>query len=92
MVTINDKPKQSGTRSGKRIADKLFGVLSSMGAGWHDRHAIAAAMGKTEINISEKGALKHLTETGRIEARTVDVSQWIKRLEYRVIVPSDANE
>ena len=91
MPTQNDKPKQSYKRSGKRIADKLFDQLASMDAGWHDRHAIAAVIGR-RLNESEKGALKYLTDAGRIEARTVSVNEWIKRLEYRVIVPTGAGE
>ncbi len=70
----------------------MYSVLASMGAGWHDHKAIAAAMNKAKLNASEFAALRALSSAGRIETQLVDATYFVKRWEYRVIVPPGAAE
>ena len=81
----NNVTSRQPTRPGTSNTDALFGALSALGTGWHSRKAIAARLGKSELNPFDKAALQLLVEQGRIEVQqTPTVKPTTSRLEYRV--------
>lgn len=56
-------------RLGTRVAEDVYKALASLArSGWHTRVAIAAAMKKKRLNISEIAALDVLVKAGRVQS------------------------
>ena len=66
----------------KRVID----ALASLGDGWHDGRAIAAAIGRNKLYPSDRGVLARLVADGTLETRTTPVLPTMAtRYEYHVI-------
>jgi hypothetical protein len=75
MTTIEEKERQ------------LVDVLKTLGPGWHERPAIAAALGKAQLNPVEVATLDLLTSQGQIEQSKIPTRRpHILRSVYRIKV------
>ena len=79
ITYTRNEPSQT---SHKRVIDALV----SLGNGWHDSKAIAAAMSRKQLWTSDRGVLARLVADGTLETRTTPVLPTMAtRYEYRVI-------
>ncbi len=84
--------KGKNARSGTHVIEKIYSALKALGPDWHTRSELVRALGKQQLNPSDRGALEQLANAGRIEVREVDAvhTNLLKRVEYRIT--QEANE
>jgi hypothetical protein len=91
----NEKTISSSGPSGVRNRKVILDALQSLGAGWHKRRELAAAIGRSgKLNKSDVAAIETLIADGVIERSAVRANDYNMIYEnvYRLVNPSVSSD